>query len=326
MTKKKIAIIAGAVLLAIALFLVVKPKSFEKKFEKDTKDLTSYYLEANMEVTYGEDVRSYLVKSAWKKTDNTEYFRVSLYDNDLKQEQIILKNTDGVFVITPALNQLFQFKGQWPMNSPKPYLLQTIMEIVSQEHELVKEKDGWLVKANANYPSSNRLVTQEIKFSKDYKPSWLIAYNQDKIAELKLLFTSVEYDYVFTEDYFNVPTQKSSVTSSTEVELPLYPVSVFDSILTTNKTVDVNGQIQHVLEFSGERDFTIVESVRNANEELEVISMDKELTDGIHVIGYYDGTKLTVYDAQIEISVYSTDLSEEEMLQVVQSMRVAVMK
>lgn len=33
-----------------------------------------------------------------------EYFKVSMIDKSLNQEQIILKNKEGVFVVTPSLN------------------------------------------------------------------------------------------------------------------------------------------------------------------------------------------------------------------------------
>lgn len=43
--KKKVAVIVGVLLLAVALFLVLKPSSFEKKADKTMQKLTSYKLE-----------------------------------------------------------------------------------------------------------------------------------------------------------------------------------------------------------------------------------------------------------------------------------------
>ena len=53
--KKKVAVIVGVLLLAVALFLVLKPSSFEKKADKTMQKLTSYKLEGNMEISSGEE-------------------------------------------------------------------------------------------------------------------------------------------------------------------------------------------------------------------------------------------------------------------------------
>ena len=62
------------------------------------------------------------------------------------------------------------------------------------------------------------------------------------------------------------------------------------------------------------------------NSDLSVQEIDGELVEGLGVIGYYNGNKLTVINSQMETSVYSQDLSVNEMLQVVESMQVSVMK
>ena len=36
-------------------------------------------------------------------------------------------------MITPSLNQIFKFEGNWPTNSLKPYLLQSMGEIMDQD-------------------------------------------------------------------------------------------------------------------------------------------------------------------------------------------------
>ena len=41
-----------------------------------------------------------------------------MLDKGINQEQIIIRNADGVYVLTPALNQVYKFKGDWPLNIP----------------------------------------------------------------------------------------------------------------------------------------------------------------------------------------------------------------
>ncbi len=327
--KNKIAIAIGVIVVALMLYFLFKPNSLDEKVSKLSEDLTSYYLEGNMEITNQEDYKNYLITSSWMKDGDKEYFKVSMTDKSLNQEQIILKNDDGVFVITPSLNQVFKFQGEWPMNSPKPYLLQTMFDIISGECEISNESEGYLIKADANYPSSDSLVRQEIRMSSDLKPISLIAFNADEQIELKMDFTTVNFDEVFPDGSFDTP--KSNIETSSSgytglVDLPLYPMAVFDSKLTSSTVSVSDGGESHVMEFSGEKEFTVVQNeVVNSNE-LQIKEIDGELVEGLGIIGYYTGNKLTVLSSQVETSVYSQDLTVSEMLQVVESMQVSVMK
>ena len=51
--KSKIIAGVGIVVLAIALIFAMKPKSFDKQFEKKMSDMNSYILEGNMEIAKG---------------------------------------------------------------------------------------------------------------------------------------------------------------------------------------------------------------------------------------------------------------------------------
>lgn len=327
--KKKIAIGIGVVAALVVLYMLFKPDSLEKKVSKLQKNLTSYRLEGNMEITNQEDYKNYLITSSWMKEGDQEYFKVSMLDKSLNQEQIILKNQEGVFVITPSLNQVFKFQGEWPMNSPKPYLLQTMLEIINGECEIKKENGGYLITAPASYPSAATLIKQEIRMNQELQPISLIAYNSDGQVELQMDFTTVSYNEAFEASTFDTP--KSSIETPTSaytglVDLPLYPMAVFESKLTNTSVSTVDGQTNHVLEFSGGKDFTVIQKEVSGSNELKLQEIDGELVEGFGLIGYYNGNRLTVITSQMETSVYSQDLSVNEMLQVVESMQVSVMK
>lgn len=328
--KKKVAVIVGVLLLAVALFLVLKPSSFEKKADKTMQKLTSYKLEGNMEISSGEEFKNYAITSSWMKEGEDEYFKVSMIDKSLNQEQIILKNKEGVFVVTPSLNQVFKFQGEWPMNSPKPYLLQTMMDVLKNDHQTKKEKDGILISADAKYPSAAQLVRQEIKFNKDTKPLYLIAYDANNAPALTMEFTAVSYNEGFEAGYFDTP--KSSIETPTSsytglIELPLYPMTVFDSKLVASTVSSVNGQPQHILEFSGRAGFHSRADGKSAESGTDGDGSQRRSDRGAGTCRHhYDGNRLTITNSQVEYSVYSNDLTPQEMMQVVESMQVSVMK
>ena len=92
MKKKSIAIIVGIVAVLLIAFLTFRPKSFEKEADKVLNSLTSYTLQGEMELNKGEDIKSYLLEINYKKGENDDYFKVSLFDKNLNQEQILLRN------------------------------------------------------------------------------------------------------------------------------------------------------------------------------------------------------------------------------------------
>lgn len=88
-------------LIVIALLLTGCGKYDEKDVIKDLSkkidNLDSYYLEGEMEVINNEDTYTYTVNVSYKKDD---FYRISMKNKSNNHEQIILKNKDGVYVLT----------------------------------------------------------------------------------------------------------------------------------------------------------------------------------------------------------------------------------
>ena len=327
--KAKIIAGIGIVILIVALAISIRPKSFETQFEKTMKQMDSYILHGDMEITKGEDIKTYSVEVGYQKADN-DLFKVSLTDKQLNQEQIILRNDSGVFVVTPSLNQVFKFEGDWPMNSPKPYLLQSISDIVASDEAVVnKQEDGYLVSSKVVYPNNTNFDHEEIMFDKDAKLKWLQIYDADNTVQLKIVFDKAEYDTNIKDGYFDKPETldaKASATGVNEADLPLYPVQVFDAKLNKVSVMDTESQKKHVLEYTGDKSFTVVETMRKQSESTQTVVMPGEMVDSLDVVGFYDGNHMSIIAEGIEYTIYSEDMDPQEMMQVVMSMQVAVMK
>ena len=79
--KKKIIAGLGIIVLAVALCFALKPKSFEKQFTKVMENMDSYILKGDMEITKGEDIKTYALEVGYQKNDTNDYFKVSLLDS-----------------------------------------------------------------------------------------------------------------------------------------------------------------------------------------------------------------------------------------------------
>lgn len=323
--KKKIMIIAAAAVVVIAfLFLFLREKPFEDRLQQTLGSLNSYLLEGVMEVAEGEDTKSYDVSVKYLKQDDQDYFRVAMKDSGMDQEQEIIRNAEGVFVVTPTLNQIFKFQGNWPSNSLKPYLLQSMREIAADESAQIEQtEEGYQISAGVNYPNNRNFTQQEMVFSDDLKIRSVQIFDDDHVLQMKMLFSKVDYEPGLTAEDFQVPQQLEKETAAepiTDEDLPLMPMETFGAVLSNSSVVENDGKVQYVLEYTGEKNFTIVEEVAESEETTQTIIMSGSLVDGLNMVGRYDGNHMTSVINSVRYTIYSDDLSEEEMSAVLQSM------
>ena len=127
-------------LLVLCLFLVGCGKNKSSNVKKDLIDninnLKAYNLNGKLEVVNNDDVFNYDVLVNYKDKD---FYRVSLKNASNNHEQIILRNDDGVYVVTPSLNKSFKFQSDWPNNNSQIYLIGSL--VVSESKTVKAPKD-----------------------------------------------------------------------------------------------------------------------------------------------------------------------------------------
>ena len=96
-------------LMFCSVLLVGCGKTTEKDVIKDvTKSVEKsggYYVEGEMQIINNEDTYTYDVEVSYQKEDN---YRVSLTNTANNHEQIILKNDEGVYVMTHRSTKLLK--------------------------------------------------------------------------------------------------------------------------------------------------------------------------------------------------------------------------
>lgn len=131
---KKLVILA----LGLMLFITGCGKETEEdliaKFEKSITNSKSYILKGNMEILSNEETFTYSIEANYLKDD---YYKVTLVNQTNNHEQIILKNGDGVYVVTPTLNKSFKFQSEWPANSSQSYILSSLLNDIKGEEKIV---------------------------------------------------------------------------------------------------------------------------------------------------------------------------------------------
>ena len=286
-----------------------------------------------MEILNGEEKRVFNVKVDYLKSEE-DLFKVSLYDTSINQEQILLRNKEGVYVLTPNLNKAHKFKSGWPLNSAKPYIYQSLLSVFDGDYELKKVEDGIIVESKLSYKHSPLYTRQEIKFSNEMVPVWVNIYNDKDEVVLRINFTRVEKDVSFEEDYFdlNKSMNMSRENISEDVVSPIEDLpymltgSDLNIELVDSVVVNIEDENMHMLVYSGDSNFTVIEKVSNACEELEVIETNGEIVMTINGFVILQEDKVSYTYNGIEIIIYGDSLDVATYLNIANGMEVSASK
>lgn len=166
------------------------PEDLIGKFERNVNGAKSYIIKGNMEILSNEETYTYSLEASYLK-DN--FYKVTLVNQTNNHEQIILKNKDGVYVVTPVLNKSFKFQSEWPDNSSQSYILSSLLKDIKNDKEMtLEEKDkGYVVKTKVNYPNNSELEYQKIYFDKDMNLESVEVYNKEDVVNIKVIFSSI---------------------------------------------------------------------------------------------------------------------------------------
>lgn len=326
---KKYMIIGGIALtavIAVVLFFNFKSPSL-KTVLNDVKECSSYTLESSMDLLENDELKSYQVKVTYQKKDK-DYFKVELYDKSLNQSQVIVRNDEGVYVLTPTLNQAFKFQSEWPLNSPKPYIYQSLIEFL-ENNEVEKVKDGYLVTGEMKYDNDERVASQEVKFDKELKPIFINVYDKEHTEIMKLTISDFTLNIKLDDNEFDeekvLESNKSQYTN-VSASLPLYPVALMGSSLQSEQVSKINNETNHILQFGGEKSFTLVETTMSSSEKMNVQEISSDIIDLVDGFAYKQGNRMTYISSGIVCSLYSSELDENEMLSILSSMQSASVK
>ena len=177
-------------------------KTIVKDLNKKINGISGYHIEGKMEIYNGEDVYKYNVASSYEN-DN---YRVSLTNTLNNHEQIILRNADGVYVLTPKLNKSFKFQSNWPENNSQVYLLQSILNDINKDDKLkLEEKNGkYILTTKIAYSNNKNLVKQKIYMDKNLNIEKIIVLDQNGNKQIKMVFDTIDTNATFNNKYFSV--------------------------------------------------------------------------------------------------------------------------
>ena len=198
--KKLIALSLGLMLLITGCGKETE-EDLVAKFTKNVENAKSYILKGNMEILSNEETFTYSLEANYLQDD---FYKVTLVNQTNNHEQIILKNSDGVYVVTPTLNKSFKFQSEWPSNSSQSYILSSLLNDIKNDEEMTLEEQdkNYVIKTKVNYPNNSNLTYQKIYFDKDMNLEKVEVYDEEDIVNIKVVFSSIDLKAGLKEEDF----------------------------------------------------------------------------------------------------------------------------
>lgn len=200
---KKFWCLCGVILLLTTGCGKMEVGDVVKEFQNQVDNSKSYVLKGTMEIYSDEDTFTYSVEANYLK-DN--YYKVLLVNQTNNHEQVILRNADGVYVITPMLNKSFKFQSEWPDNSSQSYLLRPILNDINNDVEVAMEviDSKYILKSKVNYPNNSDLVYQKLTLDQDMNLNKVEVYNNNDAMKIKVNINSIDWKAGLSENDFKL--------------------------------------------------------------------------------------------------------------------------
>ncbi len=298
--------------------------NIKNNFVKNNEKKDVYLVKGTMDIISNEDTFTYNVEAA----RNKDMYRVNLVNTINNHEQVILKNNDGVYVVTPSLNKSFKFQSEWPDNGSQGYLIDSLVRDINNDSEAVEEKtnEGYVITTKVNYPNNANLVKEKIYLDNKNNLQKVEVLDTNDTIKITVKFNSVDYKPNFKDDYFKLESLidteccKEEETTSKVIDDIIYPLYLpTNTYLNSKDTVNTDTGNRVILTFTGDSPFTLVEEKATAKSEFEIIPVYGEPLMLSEVVGALSSNSLYWTSNNVDFYLSSDKLSGTELLTIAES-------
>lgn len=325
------------ILLGILLLIVAgcgggkSQEDVVKKISGKLQEMDGYKVAAEMTMNTGQDERNYDI-DIWFKKGKEDFYRVGLENEAEDGSQVILKNDEGVFVLTPALKKSFKFQTDWPENSSQPYLYQSLVNdiIMDKEAKFTASETHYVFVTKTNYQNNTNLPYQEVHFDKKtFIPTAVKIMDKDNKPLIEVTFNHIDVNPAFEKNDFNreailkETVAGLSVTNMDQEGLAvLFPLHTFGAELVEKEEISLEDGKRVIMTFKGEQNFTLIQE---KNAAVSAASMDEEMTGDMvnlgHSIGAITNNSLEWNYNGTNFYLASDDMTMEQLIEVASSVQ-----
>lgn len=316
-------------------------EKIKNNFIDEVKNIKGYYMEGKLSINNNDDNYKYTVKVSYNKQD---YFKVDLLNTANNYKQTILRNDDGVYVVTPSLNRSFKFKSEWPYNNSQSYLLQSLTQDLQTDTDYKFEQvdKNYVFKTKVNYPNNPNLIAQKITLDSSLNLKKVEVIDKQGLVLITFEVTSIDKKAVFSDNYFKLDTIKEEVknqeteqdkdkettdkgttTTNTTIDEALFPLYLpTNTSLTNRETINTDIGQRVIMTFGGDSSFILVQENVTKEEDFTITPSYGEPYLLVDTVGALTDTSYTWISNGIEYYIVSDVLQQEELLEVAKSINV----
>lgn len=298
---------------------------------KQVEKMSGYKSRASLLLQTGKTPQEYEVE-VWYKKPN--FYRIALTSKQRNITQIILRNEEGVFVLTPHLNKSFRFQSEWPEKHGQVYLYESLAKSIVNDtaRKFQGEGENYTFEVKADYQNRS-LTTQKIVLNKSLEPVRVDVMDSNMNSMITVQYSSFELNPKFDKDAFDkernmqaaildsVPVVADATARKHESSFgliePMYlPKGV--SLKGITRVKDEDGY-QIVLRYQGTYSFNIME---NKSQAMTASFVTGDPIDLGYTIGIMtgDAKKTLRWDHDGVEYTLSGEMPQEEMIEVAKSM------
>ncbi|QTH43676.1 DUF4367 domain-containing protein [Cohnella sp. LGH] len=198
----------AAVAVAMVVFLAgcgsKNAESIVKDLDKVVDKMESYEGSGTMILHTGQQPLEYKVEVWYQKPD---MYRIALTNAKRDITQIVLRNEDGVFVLTPQLNKSYRFQSDWPDNQGQVYLYQTLADSIIKDNsrQFATDKDTYVFDVMAGNYQNGSFARQKIWLAQDdYSPKHVEVSDANGNKMVEVIFNTFEFGKKFDKSAFDM--------------------------------------------------------------------------------------------------------------------------
>ncbi len=298
---------------------------------KRSEKMESYISHGTLTIQTGQEPQVIDVEVWYKKP---HYYRVALKNTKKDITQILLRNDEGVYVLTPSLKKSFRFRSDWPESSGQIYLYQSILSSIIDDpkRQFQALEKGYFFEVAAKQALNQNWKKQKVWLDQDLYPQKVSVLNAKEEVMVEMTFDRFQLNASFDQDAFDTQrnlnniaeeskqTMGTSDSSKKELDVSIPAYVPMGSKLDGERTIQTVYGPTVITRYSGEKPFTIVQ--RTPYETDTYVPDPAKPVMLYHGFGVMmskgDQKQLHWIDGKKELEL-TGELSEEEMIQIANS-------
>lgn len=298
-----------------------------KKLSGKWNETKGYELQATMEIKTGSEPRVYDVTVWHTKPD---FYKVNVSQVGSRDSQMIVRNDEGVFVITPSLGKTYKFQSDWPTQNSMPYLIGTLSDdIKADKNSTMQEKDKTYIFETASRNNHKKVLpTQQIHIDKKtLLPKYVSVMDENKEEKIRVTFNKITLgvehkasDYAV--DMEKQPEKKPQSTEDGETGMmKFYPNLDWDGTLLEEGSVMTENGLRSFMTFGdGDKEFVIIQEPAEVPDNQLAVSIEGDPVDLGFAVAALTENSIRWEQDGVSFFVASSTMTPDELIEVASSM------